>query len=97
MPGYEKTVQVPGKSGADIYAKVDAELERFLSRASLGDAKIDRDRDRLSIAVKSGMFTGKLQCFDGGMKLDGKLSLLALPFKSKLDEGIDKWVSKFFA
>ena len=42
------------------------------------------------------MFSATLSCSDGKISLDGNLSLLATPFRSKIDQGIDRWVEKTF-
>ena len=96
MPSYSKTVQIPGKNGQELYEIVAKEIEAFLSKANLGQFDIKRDAGSKKVDVKSKMFSATLACTDGQMKLDGSLSLLATPFKSKIDEGIDRWVEKTF-
>jgi hypothetical protein len=97
MPSYQRTAKVPGKSAQEIYDRVAADIERFLSKVPLGHVDINRDAAKRTVSVKSSMFSGELVCKDGELALDAKLSLMALPFKSKLDEGIDKWLAKTFS
>jgi hypothetical protein len=95
MPSYSRTVKVPGKSAQELYDKVAGDIERFLSKGSLpGSLDIDRDPERKQVHVKHSMVTATLLCADGQLQLDAKLSLLATPFRSKLDEGIDRWLEK---
>jgi len=42
------------------------------------------------------MASGSLAALDGELKVDISLSLLASAFKSKIDEGITKWLGKTF-
>jgi hypothetical protein len=94
MPSYSRRVKVPGKSSQELYDRVSQDIDRFLSKASLGKFDVERDPHARQVNVKSSMFSGKLSCLDGELVLDANLSLFAAPFRSKLDEGIDKWVSK---
>lgn len=96
MPAYKKHVAIPGKSAKDIYAKIDTEIERFLSKTPLGKYELKRNADVMHIEVKSSMFTAILKCEEGLVILDGSLSLMAMPFKGALDTGIDQWIKKNF-
>lgn len=97
MPGYQKEIPIPGKSSDEIYEKVAADIERFLSKGPAGHVDIDRDAANKEVRVTSKIFNATLHCQDGRISVQGKLSLVALPFKSKIDEGIEKWVAKAFA
>jgi len=96
MPSYSREVKIPGKSSQELYDTVSAQIERFLEKASLGKFDIERDPERKQVSVKVSMATATLVCQEGVLRLDAKLSLLAAPFRSKLDEGIDKWLAKTF-
>jgi hypothetical protein len=96
MPSYSRQVSVPGKSAQELYDKVSTEIERFLAKMSIGKMDLDRDPENKKVKVKSSMFTVTLSCKDSSLELDGSISLMALPFKSKIDEGIDRWVVKTF-
>jgi hypothetical protein len=96
MPSYSRKVQVPGKTSQELYDKVAVDIDRFMEKASVGKFEITRDPANKQVHIKSSMVNGTLFCTEGNLELDAKLSLLAMPFKSKLDEGIDKWISKAF-
>lgn len=97
MPSYSRKVSVAGKSAQELYDKVSSDIDRFMQKAQVGKFDIERRPDRKEVEVKSSMFSAVLQCRDGSLELNGKLSLLAAPFKSKIDEGIDKWLAKAFS
>ena len=97
MPSYSKTVQVPGKSAQELYDRVSQDIDRFLSKTPIGKYDLNRDPAKKEVSFTSSMASATLRCTDGQLELDGKLSLFAAPFRSKLDEGIEKWVAKTFA
>lgn len=96
MPSYSRTVSVPGKSAKDLYEAVSTQIERFLEKASIGKFDLERDPARNEVRFKSSMFSATLACGEGSLSLNGNLSLMAMPFRSKIDDGIDKWVAKTF-
>jgi hypothetical protein len=96
MPSYKKEVKIPGKGSQEIFDIVSTTLDKFLEKASVGKFDVQRDTAKKTIDIKSAVFSGQLSCHEGGIKLDASLSLMATPFKSKIDEGIDKWISKVF-
>ncbi|MGZ3697909.1 MAG: hypothetical protein ACXWPM_00965 [Bdellovibrionota bacterium] len=96
MPSYSRKVEVPGKSSQELYDRISKDIERFLEKTPIGKFEITRDPSRKQVGVKSSMVTATLHCHDGLMHFDAKLSLLAAPFKSKLDAGIDHWIQKTF-
>ncbi len=96
MPSYSRRVELPGKTSQELYDKVSTDIDRFMSKASIGKFEIVRDPARKQVEVKSSMVNATLICEEGGLRLDAKLSLLAAPFRSKLDEGIDRWLHKTF-
>jgi hypothetical protein len=96
MPSYSRKVKIPGQSAQQLYDVIAADIERVMSKASIGEFEVTRDAARRAIDIKSKMFSAKLSCMDGEVALDGQLSLLATPFKSKIDEGISRWLSKTF-
>jgi hypothetical protein len=97
MPSYSRKVDLPGRSAQELYDKVASDIERFLGKGSLPvSVDIERDAAKKEVRAKSSMFSATLACSDGQMKVDVQLSLLATPFRSKLDEGITKWLSKTF-
>jgi hypothetical protein len=96
MPSYSRQVDVPGKSAQELYDKVATDIDRFIDKAAMGKVDVSRDPAKKQVIVKSSMLTATLFCEDGRLRLDGSLSLLATPFRSKIDEGIDRWVAKTF-
>jgi hypothetical protein len=96
MASYSRKVDLPGKTAQEIYDKVAAEIERFLSKTPVGKSEVDRDPVSKTIKAKSSMFQATLSCKEGEIALDVSLSFLATPFRGKLDEGIDKWLAKHF-
>ncbi|MCM2322063.1 MAG: polyhydroxyalkanoic acid system family protein [Oligoflexia bacterium] len=96
MPSYTKKVQIPGKTAQELYDKVAKDIDRFLEKSGMGKFEIERDATRREVCLKSSLVNAKLICTDGNLVLDAKLSLLAAPFRGKIDEGIDKWLAKAF-
>ncbi len=96
MASLNKKVQIPGKTAQELYAKVSTDIDRFLEKSGVSKYEILRDDAKKRVTIKSSMVNATLDCTDGCMTLDGKLSLLATPFKSKIEEGIAKWVMKAF-
>ena len=96
MPSYSRKVDLPGRTAQDLYDKVSSSIERFMEKASIGKFEVDRDPAAKKVNLKSSMFSATLACTDGAISMDAKLSLLATPFRSKIDDGIDKWLAKTF-
>jgi hypothetical protein len=97
MASYSKTFPVPGKLADSIYTSVANDIDRFLSKSPIGSYEVKRDDAAKSVAFKSSMASGTLAAKDGSLQVDISLSLLATPFKSKIEEGVTKWLSKAFA
>jgi hypothetical protein len=95
MPSYQRKIAVPGKSAADIYGFVDQHLEGLLQKFSVGKMGVKKDPAGKKFSIESSVFSATLSCNEGEVELNGKLSLMAAPFKSKIDEGIDRFVSKY--
>lgn len=96
MPSYSRTVQVPGKKSDELYEKVSEGIDQFLAKISVGEFDIARDPVKRQLSLKSKMFSAVLFCEDGLLRLDGQMSFLAVPFRGKIDEGIDRWISRTF-
>jgi hypothetical protein len=90
-------VKVPGKTAQELYDKIASEIDRFLEKTPIGKYDLERDPANKQVRFKSSMATAALICKDGQIELEAKLSLLAAPFRSKLDDGIDRWIAKTFA
>ena len=97
MPSYNRKIKIPGKTAQDLYDKVSSDIGRFLEKASIGKFELKHDAAQKQVHIKSSMLSATLHCRDENFELDGKLSLLASPFKSKIDEGIDRWIAKTFS
>ena len=96
MPSYTREVKVPGRSAQELFEKISAGIDRFMEKAAVGKFEIERKAENRTVGVKSSMFSATLFCEEGCIRLDAKLSLMAMPFRSKIDDGIDKWVAKTF-
>lgn len=96
MPSYSRKVQIPGKSSQELYDKVASDIDRFLEKAGVGKVDVERDAGKKEVRIKSSMVSATLACGEGSIGVDAKLSLLAAPFKSKIDDGITRWLSKTF-
>jgi hypothetical protein len=96
MASYTRTVEVPGKTSQQLYDRISAEIDSFLSKTSIGKYDLERDPEKKEVRFKSSMASASLACGEGKIELTAKLSLFAAPFRSKLDEGIDRWIAKTF-
>jgi len=97
MPSYSKRVEIPGKSSQELYDRVCVDIEKFTDKAAaLGKFDIQRDPAAKQVHVKSSMVSATLICTDGSLQFDWKLGLMATPFRSKIEEGIDRWLQKAF-
>jgi hypothetical protein len=96
MANFSRKVEIPGKTSQELYDKVSGDIDRFMSKASIGKFEIERNPAAKQVSVKSSMLTAQLVCEEGCIKLEAKLGLLATPFKSKIDDGINHWLKKSF-
>src|SRR4051812_26472252 len=96
MPSYSRKVKIPGKTSQELYDKVSQDLDRLLSKISPTGYKVDRNASAKNFSIKSTLFSATLVCQEAEMELNVSLSLMALPFRSKVDEGITRWLSKTF-
>jgi hypothetical protein len=97
MPSYSRTVNIPGKSSQEIYDVVSGDIDRFLEKAIGSKYQVSRDPGTKKVDVKTSLgVSATLTCAEGSIAFNAQLSLLASPFKGKLDEGITRWLSKKF-
>ncbi|MEO5971628.1 MAG: polyhydroxyalkanoic acid system family protein [Bdellovibrionia bacterium] len=96
MPSYSRRVQVPGKNSKELFDAVSGGIDRFIEKASIGKFDIEKDAEKKEVRLKGSMFKGAITCSEADIVVSGQLSLLATPFKSKLDEGITRWLAKTF-
>lgn len=97
MRKYVKEVKIPSMSAQDIYQKITHGIDTLRGRISIKNLDVTRHDDRRSIDIKSSHFSGALMCSEGIISVKGRLSLVARPFRSKLDEAIEKWVARNFS
>ena len=96
MSSYQRQVEIPGRTAQELYDRASQDIEKFLSKVPLGKFDVERDPDRRELHIRSSIVSATLSCQESRMELNAKLSLLAMPFRSQLDEGIDRWLSKTF-
>jgi len=98
MPKYERNIPIPGRSQDEIYEKISGGIDRFLSgdTARWGQFQIERNPEKKEVSLKSKFATATLICRAAEVELDANLSFIALPFRSKIDESIDRWLKKTF-
>lgn len=97
MPSYSRKVEIPGRKAEEIYESIASGIDRFLEKASLPvKMEVQRDPVKKQVSISSNLFSAALNCRESCVEVDAKLSLMAAPFKSKIDEGIDKWLAKAF-
>jgi len=96
MASFTKKFPVTGKSADAIYSSISNGIEHFLSKTPIGNCTIERNDALKQVSFKASMASGSLAALDGELKVDISLSLLASAFKSKIDEGITKWLGKTF-
>jgi hypothetical protein len=96
MPNFSRTLKIPGKTSEELYAKLSAELEHFMAKASFGKIEISRDATLKQIGIKASLFKAHLTCEEEALRVEAELSLMAAPFRKKIDEVIDRWISQNF-
>lgn len=97
MPAYNKTVKLPGRSSQELYDRVSKQIDELVEKWGLADKmELRRDPEKKQVNLKHSMVSATLSCTEGQMSLDAKLSLMAMPFRSKLDEQIETWIKKNF-
>ena len=92
MPGYKYLAKADGKSAQELYTFAAAEIGPFLEKMQIGRYDLDHHETKLTIDLKSKFMNATLYCRDGEIELKGKLALVAIPFKGKIDAGIERWV-----
>ncbi len=94
MPAYSRVVKVPGKSASELYDLVSREIDRLLPDSPVKISEIRREPAQKRVSAKSTVGQAIVQCAEGELKIEGKLSIFAAPFRSKIDEGIDAWLQQ---
>ncbi len=96
MAKYSRCVSVPGKSSQALYEQLSSDIDRFLAKISIGKVEVTRDEKNKSFDVKSSLLKAVLTCQEEQILVEAELSFLAMPFRSKIDTGIDKWIERTF-
>jgi hypothetical protein len=95
-PSFNRTIQIPGKKSQELYDKIAGDIDSLLNRTSISGCKVEKNAAAKSVVIKHSLFSASLACQEEAIQIDVKLSLLASPFRSKLDQGIDKWIAQNF-
>jgi hypothetical protein len=96
MANFSKKFPVPGKSADVIYQSISSSIEHFLSKTPLGACDISRNETAKQVSFKASMASGTLTAKENEIQVEITLGFLASAFKSKIDEGVSKWISKTF-
>lgn len=98
MPSYSRTIALPGKTADEIFTRISQAIDKFQEKdtGKFGKFEFIQDEGEKSVTLKSSHVTAHLQCRDGEVFLEGKLSFLVSAFRSKIDDGINQWIEKAF-
>lgn len=100
MANYSKRIEVAGKSADELYNTATKHLDELLLKpkvqALLGKVGVSKSDAEKKIVLDSKLVNATLRCEPGAFVLEGKLSLMALPFRSKIDGAIETWLKKVF-
>ena len=96
MATFSKKFPIPGKSAELIYNTISNGIDHFLSKTPVGSYDLSRNEAKKEVLFKSSMASGTLTAQEELLLVEISLSFLATPFKSKLDEGVSKWIAKTF-
>ena len=88
---------VPGKNAQELYDRLSKAVDRLIEKnPMMGKTEVKREAEARKLHLKSSLFSATLSFSDATIHFDAQLSLMALPFRSKFDEGLDKWLDKTF-
>lgn len=96
MASYSRKLSIPGKSSSELYDSISKHIDHFLNQSFIGKVDIVRDPEHKEVSIKGSLFSAKISCEESTIDINAQLSLVATPFKSKIDEGITHWISKIF-
>ncbi len=97
MPKYQRNVPIPGKTSSELYDRLSQDIDEFLKKITLGKVAIIKKPEEKKLHIQSPLLNAILKCEEGQIVVDAQLSLLAVPFRSRLDAGIDKWLARTFS
>lgn len=96
---YSKVVALPGKDANQIYSQctsgIDKLQEKFQTSSPIA-FEIIKNPAQKTIDLKSSWVSANLKVEAGKATLTAKISFLALPFKAKIEENLDRWIQKTF-
>lgn len=98
MPSYSRKIGIPGKTAAEIYERVKGSIDRFQEKdmGRFGKFSFHLNDAERTVRLESSYVSANLNCRDGEVLLEGKLSLMVSAFRGKIDAGIDAWIRKAF-
>jgi hypothetical protein len=98
MPKYSKTFSLPGVSAEVSFTKILKEAETWKTslESMLGAVEIASEQAKKELSFSSKWVKASLICKEDAVQVDAELSMFAMPFKSKVDEGIERWIKKSF-
>lgn len=98
MAKLKKTFSVPGFDADSIYEKMIKDIDKWKTsnEAMLGKIEIQNDPSHNKLSFTSKWVSAHLFCEDNVITIEAELGLFAMPFKSKVEEGIAKWIQKSF-
>ena len=96
MPAYSRKIEISGKSAQELYDVISSGIERVLAKSAIGGFEVMRDSEARSLEIRSKLMSASLIFRDGEIHVDGRLSLIAAAFRSKIDERIEHWVERAF-
>jgi hypothetical protein len=98
MPSYSRNIPVSGKTAEEIYDRVSRAIGKFQEKDTgrFGKFEVKLDPAAKSIRLESSQVTAQLECRDGEVLLQGKLSFLVSAFRGKIDSFIDDWINRAF-
>lgn len=94
MQNYNRHIPLAGKKAQEIYFEICKDIDQLFAKIPVGKFKVTRDDEKREIYLKSMLVNAKLICQEEYVQVEAQLSILAAPFRSKIDEGINRWIEK---
>jgi hypothetical protein len=98
MPSYKRTIPLAGKTASEIYDRISHAIDKFQEKdtGKFGKFEFKCDSSAKTVCMESSHVTANLECRDGEVLLEGKLSFIVSAFRGRIDAGIDEWIAKAF-
>lgn len=97
MPPYQREAKIPHKKANELYEQTAKDIHHLFEKSQISNAQFSFHPEKNTLEVKHSLFSATLHCLDGCIRVEGQLSFLAVPFKNKIDETIDRWLQKTFS